>query len=243
MLIGEILSNIRTTVVNRAGTDVRPRQVYYSLLRARATVIENKIRDDKKLSRTNVQVIPCAKLVKAAPAECGCLTLSSECFLYRTVCKLPKSLTYGQAYDIENVSSIDGSLTFIKTSWQSFTNIPFKKYTSKMPHYMVYNDYVFVINNYIDNIPVEYITFDGVFEDPVKALECNVCTGPNEIITPNVPNIVLPICSSVYDMEFPLSGKLLDTATKIVLAELIANFNKDITDAYQRQTDLLSDEV
>ncbi len=238
MLLGEILSNIRLTVAKELLIDIsliRPRYTYYTFIRKRATVIENRLRDDKRLSRTNEQVITCAKLVKSSPAECKCLDLVG-CQIYRTDCKLPKTLSNTTNYEIKNVTSLDGNLVFIETTWEAFNTIKYKKYTANFPHFMVYNDYIFVINNYIDEEPIEYINFSGIFDDPIKILECNVCN-----VTSFNPDIALPKCDSIYDFEFPLSGKLLDTAVQLTLQELIVNY-KELTDAYQRATDINSEE-
>ena len=97
-------------------------------------------------------------------------------------------------------------------------------------------NYIYVINNYIDEEPIEYINFSGVFDDPIKVLECNSCN-----TTDTNPDIALPKCDSIYDFEFPLSGKLLDTAVQLTLQELVANY-KELTDAYQRTTDINSEE-
>lgn len=245
MLLGEIISNVRKNVVQttfKEMSDIRPRDVYFTLLRKRATVIENRLRDDKKLAKTNSQVIACAQLVPSSPAECNCLDLVG-CKIYRTVCKLPKTLTNTVSYDITNVTSIDGSLVFIKTDWSNFNSVKYKKYTSNYPHYMVYNDYIYVINNFIDGEPVEYISYAGIFEDPIRALECNACIGGGTTTSVTDTNVLLPRCDSIYDFEFPLTGKLLDTAVQLTLQELIRNFNPAITDAYQRATDLQSDEL
>lgn len=244
MLTGEIISNIRLNVAQKIfkeATDIRPRYVYYTLIRKRATVIENKLRDDKKLAKTNSQTIACAKLTPSSPAECGCLNLVG-CKIYRTVCKLPSTLTNSVSYDISDVSTVDGSLTFIETSWSNFNNIKYKKYTKDFPHYMIYNNYIYVINNLIDGEPIEYISYKGIFEDPIKALECNACTGTSSITSVTDSNFTLPVCLSIYDFEFPLTGKLLDTAVDLTLQELIRNYTPHITDAYQRETDLRSDE-
>ncbi len=238
MLLGEIVSNIRLNVAKELMMEaslIRPRHIYYTFIRKRATVIENRLRDDKRMSRTNEQVITCAKLVKSSPVECNCLNLVG-CKIYRSECKLPKTLSNTTNYEIKNVSSMDGNLIFIETTWESFNTIKYKKYTSNMPHYMVYNDYIYVINNYIDEEPIEYINFSGIFDDPIKVLECNSCN----VVTVN-PNTGLVKCDSIYDFEFPLSGKLLDTAVQLTLQELVANY-KELTDAYQRTTDINSEE-
>ena len=78
MLLGEILSNIRLRLTKEYFLDsslIRPRQIYFTLIRKRATVIENRYRDDQKLSRNNFQTIACAKLVRSAPADCDCIDL------------------------------------------------------------------------------------------------------------------------------------------------------------------------
>ena len=238
MLLGEIISSVRLNVAKELVMEIsliRPRHIYYTFIRKRATVIENRLRDDKRISRTNEQVITCAKLIKSSPVECNCLNLVG-CKIYRTECKLPKTLSNTTNYEIKNVTSLDGNLIFIETTWESFNTIKYKKYTADMPHFMVYNDYIYVINNYIDEEPIEYINFSGVFDDPIKVLECNSCN----TIDAN-PDITLPKCDSIYDFEFPLSGKLLDTAVQLTLQELIANY-KELTDAYQRTTDINSEE-
>ena len=76
MLLGEIVSNIRLNVAKELMMEIsliRPRHIYYTFIRKRATVIENRLRDDKRISRTNEQVITCAKLIKSSPVECNCL--------------------------------------------------------------------------------------------------------------------------------------------------------------------------
>ncbi len=241
MLLGEILSNIRTNIlkeVNIGSSMIRNRNLYYTFIRKRSTVIENRLRDDKKIAKTNSQVVACAKLVKTSAIECGCLDLIG-CELWRTDCKLPSTLTNNLAFDIDSVTSIDGSIAFNETQWESFNYIKYNKYTADEPYFMVYNNYIIVINNYIDGEPIEYISFKGVFEDPIKALECNACIGDGS--TNPIPGIILPECDSIYDFEFPLTGKLLDTAIQLTLQELIPNY-KEISDAYQRSTDLDSDE-
>lgn len=215
---------------------IRPRHIYYSLLRKRATVVENKLRDDKTIARTNEQVVSCAKLIKSTPNECNCLNLVN-CAIYRTECKLPRTLSNYTHYEIKTVTSLDGSVVFIETTWDNAHYIPNRRYTSKYPFFMVYNDYIFVINNYIDAEPIEYISFAGIFEDPIKALACNACVGPSTDAPINGDAFNLPKCDSVYNFDFPLTGKLLDTAVQLVLQELIPNYNQ-IRDAYDRQTDL-----
>lgn len=243
MLLGEIISNIRLRITKEYFLDsaiIRPRQIYFTLIRKRATVIENRFRDDKKLSRGNFQTVPCAKLITAPPAECDCVDLDG-CVLYRTACKLPRTLTNYVNNEVETVTSIDGSIVFIKTDWVGISRIKHKKYTANYPHFAVYNDYIYVVNNYIDGEPIEYIGFTLLAQDPIKVLECNACTGLSEQGIIPVEGIRLPECDSIYDYEFPLTGKLLDTAVQLTLQELVENYNKEIGDAYNRSTDLQSD--
>ena len=244
MLLGEILSNIRLRLTKEYFLDsslIRPRQIYFTLIRKRATVIENRYRDDQKLSRNNFQTIACAKLVRSAPADCDCIDLD-DCLFYRTACKLPRTLTNYVNNEVETVTSIDGSIVFIKTDWVNFSRIKYRRYTKNMPFFAVYNDYIYVVNNIIDGEPIEYISFTLLAQDPIKALECNACTGVTGSTIPNnLEGIKLPLCDSIYDYEFPLTGKLLDSAVQLTLQELADNYAKEIGDAYNRSTDLQSD--
>jgi hypothetical protein len=172
MLIGEIISRVRTT--NKlVGADIRitDRYVYNQLTTKRNYFI--KLEDDKRRLLKHTQLFKPlneVELIDVNTAEvCG---IDIGKIIKRTRYKLPKIVKAGYGPVIKRVSSLDASELLVQTDENSFSRkvtLDTYKY-DKTLYYFLKDGYM-----YFPNLPWNVVSIEAYFEDPFEVDSLNDC--------------------------------------------------------------------
>lgn len=136
----------------------------------------------------------CIKMIKVDAAECG---ITTDCLVLRSESKLPKSIMPYQALFIDR-----RKMSKLNTNSLSALSI------IKRPFYYIYNDYVFIINTYIENIIIKMMPEQVEDDSDVEDNVCDCHTEYNYIpvhLTPILYEMTLKLLLST--MNLPVDNK------------------------------------
>lgn len=229
MKINEVIQRVQSLYskgVQSDDTRLSSRHIYNKLLSGRARLFVQKINKRQSISRWNLQTLHCVELIKAMPYECPCLP-PVGCVILRTKEKLPATLTGLNGHFITSVTSLEGSITYSETTWESKKYKAGSKYTANKPDYFIRDGYLYLTTKK----GPKAITLSGLFNDPIEAdtfpgicpdEECsgNVLAGPNDPATYGD----CPGCVGYPEKEFVLDNDLIETLVEMASKELISIF-------------------
>lgn len=167
----------------------------------RAKLIRQERNAGKQLTSYYIQNLGRVELVTADMNECGII---SDCIL-RVKNPLPKAIDTNGKSLITNVSTMDHSMDFSRTTSQRAKYDLKNTWIGNFAKYYETGEYLYVIKP--PTKILKYINIQGVFEDPQAAKSFNTCSNVTD-------------CYEGYDYEYPLSTTLVDTIVKLVIEEI-----------------------
>lgn len=114
--------------------------------------------------------------------------------IYRT--EIPKPIYYNNYPALNYVGTVDFSQYYSYYTVNKIQRTKHFTYTSTFPKYFIVGKYLYIVAD--ENSSLKYIRVIGVFNSPYKALQLK-----NDIID--------------FNIEYPISGKLLDTIYKLMV--------------------------
>ena len=215
MILSHIIQRVLSTINAGVQSDdnrARPRHIYNKILTVRSLLLNQKANKRQHLSDVVFQTLPCVEMIKAPIHECPCLP-PVGCYFVKTKYPLPDFVTDLSGPLIQLVSSLDGSITYTKTSWKAKKYKTGNKYTSKNPNYYFKDKHLYLTCDTTTKI----VSIVGVFKDPLEAYnypsfcdeDCIDCTD----------------CESILDKEFPIDPSLEEPLVTMVSEELFKVFN------------------
>ena len=216
MTYNDIVSQIKTVFARGVWSDderLSSRYIIQVALRKRARILKQEQEKKKLHDRFSRQRIHCIELIEADKHECACLPIKSSCKIRRTKEKVPSPI---KDY-LSSVTSIDGSIVYSPTTFQNYEEHRRLKPLREKPKYYVANEYVYIIND--DD--KQYISIEGVFEDPLEAetISCSNAVDEQE-------------CYDALAQEFSISPELVDSVVVLTLEEIISTYSKGQEDKY-----------
>lgn len=146
-------------------------QVKFNIKHYRAMFIRRDFAKNGFTSRHIEQDLGCVDVKKVDASKC--CKLSSECSVYRTVSKIPKTIRYNFKEAISYVGDLTGIGNIPIVNSNTIQWLPYDKYTKdKIKSYMI-GDYVYIYNAE----GLEFINVRGVFEDPEDVARFSDCDG------------------------------------------------------------------
>ena len=240
MTIKEIIQRVQSLYSKGVQSDdsrLSARHIYSKILTARAKLITQKINKRQKVSQWTYQTLNCVELIKAEPYECPCLP-SIGCTILRTKEELPKPLTgLLDGHVIQSVTSLEGSLLFSETSWETKKYKKGSKYTANKPDFFIRNNYLYITSK---GAP-KSIAITGLFEDPIEVEDYpGICK--EEKCEEGTPENNCPECMSYLDKELPIDKDMIETLIEIAVQELISVFSQSKEDMSNNTSDTLKEE-
>ena len=169
--IAETVSRVRNVLKGVKQDAFLTDRFIYSLVLKWARVYIKRQDEMNKISRIDslFQSV-CLDLIEVDRIECGCGSISSDCFFMRTKEKLPKILEAGYGPIIRNVSSVDFSVKVFRTQpsiFQAMYNSTNFKYNK--------NKYFWILNNYLylPNVEWEAVRLEAMWDDDITYLKCD----------------------------------------------------------------------
>jgi len=142
----EIIQRIQSLYSKGVKSDdsrLSSRHIYNKALTTRAFLIEQKLDKRQPISQSVYQTLDCVELIPALPYECPCLP-EVGCKILRTKYQIPQLLTgLLEGAAIQSVNSVEGSLTFNRTTFEDKKYKKGNKYTASKPDYYIRNDYLY----------------------------------------------------------------------------------------------------
>lgn len=223
----EIIERIKSLYQRGVSSDdnrMSNRLIYSVIMSAKAMVLRQEISKNKNISDRNYDYLQCIPLQKAEPYECPCVP-PSGCLILKSTCKIPRALSTKKGEFI-NVTTIDGSKSFAKTSWISKNKKYATKYTSKTQDFFFKDDYLFLTAPEPLALSLKVVTISGIFEDLLE-YKCSYCTNCEDANS----------CIYPMDMEFKLDYSLIENIIEIAIAELIRTFSSQPDDKINNAND------
>ena len=220
MTLNEIAYNILNLVRGGRSSNndyISTSQIKFNVKYYRAMLIRRDFARNGMITRHLEQDLGCLELIKVDASKC--FNLPTECAVYRTVRKIPKTVRFNFRDAVTYVGDISGTGTIPIVESNAVQWLPYDKYTkNKMKAYMI-EDYIYVYN--ADGL--KFINVRGIFEDPEDVAKFD-CDG-----------------SDCYDdnMDFPIPMDMLQTITQGIMSGelmmLASSVNDTTNDTLQDQ--------
>jgi hypothetical protein len=220
MTLNEIAYNILNLVRGGRSSNndyISTSQIKFNVKYYRAMLIRRDFARNGMITRHLEQDLGCLELIKVDASKC--CNLPTECAVYRTVRKIPKTVRFNFRDAVTYVGDISGTGTIPIVESNAVQWLPYDKYTkNKMKAYMI-EDYIYVYN--ADGL--KFINVRGIFEDPEDVAKFD-CDG-----------------SDCYDdnMDFPIPMDMLQTITQGIMSGelmmLASSVNDTTNDTLQDQ--------
>tara|TARA_R100001224_G_scaffold108009_1_gene83861 strand:+ start:355 stop:1050 length:696 start_codon:yes stop_codon:yes gene_type:complete len=220
MTLNEIAYNILNLVRGGRSSNndyISTSQIKFNVKYYRAMLIRRDFARNGIITRHLEQDLGCLELIKVDASKC--CNLPTECAVYRTVRKIPRTVRFNFRDSVTYVGDISGTGTIPIVDSNAVQWLPYDKYTkNKMKAYMI-EDYIYIYN--ADGL--QFINVRGVFEDPEDVAKFD-CDG-----------------SDCYDdnMDFPIPMDMLQTITQGIMSGelmmLASSVNDTTNDTLQDQ--------
>ena len=146
-------------------------QIKFNIKHYRTVFIRRDYAKNGFSSRHTEQNLGCVDLMPVDATQC--CQLPSDCAVYRSVKKIPKTVRYNFEEAITYVGDITGTNTIPMVNSNTIEWLPYDKFTKdKMKAYMI-GDYLYIYN--ADGL--ESVNIRGVFEEPRDAKLFDDCDG------------------------------------------------------------------
>lgn len=193
-------------------------QISYWISQIRAMLIGQSLAKKDDLNDTWLQTITCMELELADASEC-CLA-PSNCYVLKTIRKLPSTIDTWRANWIVSVTTADGD-PISKSNQFSSRYQKYNKYTNDTRYYYLKNDYIYVVND----VMLEMINVTALFQDPMDLEDFVACDG------------------SCFTAEsyYPVSANMASTITDIIIKTkvlpMLQQFKQDNANDGQNKSD------
>jgi len=220
MTLNEIAYNILNLVRGGRSSNnehISTSQIKFNVKYYRAMLIRRDFARNGIITRHLEQDLGCLELIKVDASKC--CNLPTECAVYRTVKKVPRTVRFNFSDAITHVGDVSGTGTITIVDSNAVQWLPYDKYTkNKMKAYMI-EDYIYIYN--ADGL--KFINIRGIFEDPedVALFDCDGSDCYND------------------DMDFPIPMDMLQTITQGIMSGelmmLASSVNDTTNDTLQDQ--------
>ena len=211
MTLNEIAYNILNLVRGGRSSNndhISTSQIKFNVKYYRAMLIRRDFARNGMITRHLEQDLGCLELIKVDASKC--CNLPTECAVYRTVKKIPKTVRFNFKDAVTYVGAIDGKANIPIVESHTVQWLPFDKYTkNKMKAYMI-EDYLYVYN--ADGL--KFINVRGIFEDP-EDLSKYDCDGTD--------------CYD-EDSDFPIPMDMLQTITQGIMSGELMMLSTSVND-------------
>jgi len=196
MTLQEIIYTIKSSLGSDA-EEFTNRQYKFIIDYYRAKLLRQRLKAKELVSPAFSPPIHKVQLKEIEDSDPGSVT---EANVYKTVKTLPVIIPHTKETTLMYVGSTDGFLPFQETSFQALDLELYTKYIRKQPKWFLLGSTLYVTNP-PDEAP-EYITIQGIFEDPVAAAALSEGFDATKLIN--------------FNIDYAISGDMVDTIVKLI---------------------------
>jgi hypothetical protein len=169
--VAETVSRVRNVIKGVKQDAFLTDRFLYSLILKWARVFIKRQDDQNKITRIDsLFKSVCLDLIEVDRIECGCGSITSDCYFMRTEQKLPEILEGAFGPIIRTVSSVDISQKAYRvqpTTFQAMANSTNYKY-NKNKYFWILNGYM-----YMPNVEWESVRVEAMWQDDISYLKCD----------------------------------------------------------------------
>lgn len=206
MKLSEIIYNIQNLIAKGRQSQSNPvsdRQCIFILNYYYAKLIEQQLEKQgnnesiyqQDLGNQKVEKVDRSIIESNITCNIVSNTFKTSC-IYRSVNKFPQPIFAKGVIAINYLGTIDLLNSFSYHSLNKIIKTSKYKYTANLPKYFILDDYRYIVTPSFNNL--QYIREIGIYSDPIQAYKMN-----NYLDSMN--------------MNYPISGKMLDTIYKLML--------------------------
>lgn len=207
--------------VQSRDTRLTSRHIYSAGMTARSILLRQRSNKNQAIGNSSYQILPCVELEKAAVHDCPCIP-AQGCMILRTKYKLPDFIVDLNSEAIKYVMSLDGSLSFDRSTFEDEKYSKGNKYTATKPKFFIKDQriYISVLKQ------LKGLTLSGLFNDIIEAnsfpslCPCEGCD-----------------CIDPLDMELPIDGDLIKPMLQLSNDELIVMMKQIVEDKKRNSSD------
>lgn len=212
MTLREIIYNLKDSLGSDA-EELTNRQYKFIIDYYRSKLLRQRLGTGKPLAPVFAPALHNIAIEEVSDDDPGCASL--DCRTYKTVKDIPSIIPYTNEATLLYLGATDGHLSFQETSFQALPFEAHAKFIKNQPKWFMLGDKIYITNPPDEQI--EFITIQGVFEDPLAAAALCKDFDKNCLIN--------------FDFEYPISGDMLDTIYKLIrdneLQGLIQEIDED----------------
>lgn len=199
--LNELIYNIRNLAAGGILSDdqlISNRQMAFIINYTRAFLIKKDLDKKKSINPDIIQDLGCVPVQPVDKAEC--CELIVDCLILRTVDPLPKTIALNHSNPITFVGLLDGSESFDFISQARSRWTQYETYTANYRRAYLKNGHLYVSNDLL----LEDINVQGVFEDPLAAAKYHNCNGEP--------------CFS-FDSTYPIEESMIKALTQSIITD------------------------
>jgi hypothetical protein len=209
MTLQEIIYNLKDSLGSDA-EELTNRQYKFIIDYYRAKLLRQRLGRGEKLAPVFAPALHKIEIEKTSENDPGCADL--DCDSYKTKKEIPNIIPYSLDATLLYLGSTDGFLSFQETTFQSLPFEVHAKYIKEQSKWYILGDKIYITTPPEEQI--EYITIQGVFEDPLAAAA--LCDDFDTA------------CLRNYAFEYPISGDMLDAIYKLIRDNELQGLIKEI---------------
>lgn len=196
------IQNIATSGSLTVDFRIEQSQIVFWVNEIRSMLISQAIEKGRDLSNVWIQPITCLALIEVDKSECCDIT--TNCKILRTQLQIPETIEVRGMNAIVEVTKPNGDVISRTNNLES-KYAKFSKYTGNKSRWFLRNKYIYIINE----IYLESININGIFEDPSELSLYTACDGDT--------------CFN-SDSPYPCSLKMANDITNIVFKTKVYPF-------------------
>lgn len=158
-----VLSPVRPYMTGDSHLSIE--KVQYDIKNERSKLIRNELNKNRTIDPTIIQSLGCVPVQAVDAAEC--CTITTNCYVMRTVDKIPNAVETHRKKLITRVGPVN--ITLKGYSFINYTQAQYSgnnAYTKNDTYAFILNGYIYIKSNNPDIYTLKYINIQGVFEDP-----------------------------------------------------------------------------
>lgn len=194
---------------HHADSRLSKRLIWNVITSASKVIIDRELRDKKLFKQVGNLKSICVPMEKISTNLCACVELPSNCFIYRSVNKLPKMFNSILGYYIYDIRTIDGSKSIKYTTTRSALSSSKIKGNNEK-YAFIEDDYLYLVKD-----TYEMVSLTSIFDDNIEDWQCNKSNSN-----------IKKECSLFLDEEFGIPDRLYDPVLKMAEDEILKTFKQ-----------------
>jgi hypothetical protein len=209
MTLQEIIYNIKESLGSDA-EEITNRQYKFWIDYYRSKLIKQRVDRGESLAPVFSPLIGNIELVQTEDVDPASLSMDGS--TYKTVKTIPSIIPLSKNSTLAYLGTDDGYQAYQETSFQALPYELQAKYIKHLPKWLLIGAKIFIVNP--PELDFEHIAIQGIFNDPIAAAQLSASFDSDTL--------------KDYNIEYPISGDMLDTIFKLIRDNELSGNIKEI---------------